>query len=118
MTTTPDAREIAAPKCDQCGDPVNHKHGQRCASCIADEMDYDDASECANCGGEGFTYGCSWEWQCDTWDGDSCLCTRRCEWCTQPSAAEIAERQKLREVLAAALAQDGEAPGNHGGNPR
>jgi hypothetical protein len=45
--------------------------------------DYDDSPECANCGGEGFTYGCSWDWQCDTYDeGEgTCLCTRRCEWC-------------------------------------
>ncbi len=44
--------------------------------------DYDD-EECANCGGEGFTYGCSWDWQCDTYDeGEgTCLCTRPCDWC-------------------------------------
>jgi hypothetical protein len=73
----------------------------------ADECwhDYDD-TECANCGGEGVTYGCSWDWQCDTWDGDSCLCTRRCEWCQPLTAAEIAGRQKLRDILATALAKD------------
>ena len=45
--------------------------------------DDDDTSDCWNCGGEGFTYGCSWDWQCDTYDeGEgNCLCTRRCEWC-------------------------------------
>ena len=39
------------------------------------DWDYDD-SDCANCGGEGFTYGCSWDWQCDTYDeGEgTCLC--------------------------------------------
>ena len=42
--------------------------------------DYEE-NDCHNCGGEGFVYGCSWDWQCDTWDGDSCLCTRPCEWC-------------------------------------
>lgn len=52
---------------------------------------YDDDLDdgfCANCGGEGFTYGCSWDWQCDTWDeGEgTCLCTRRCDWC-RPSRA-------------------------------
>jgi len=72
-----------------------------------DDLDYDDG-DCANCGGEGFTYGCSWDWQCDTYDeGEgTCLCTRRCEWCNPPSAAEIAERQKLRDILATALAKD------------
>ena len=69
-------------ECPRCDTPVNHKHGDLCAACIADDMnDWDDERDCANCGGEGFTYGCSWDWQCDTWDGDSCLCTRRCEWC-------------------------------------
>lgn len=37
--------------------------------------------DCSNCDGEGVVYGCSWDWQCDTWDGDSCLCERPCEWC-------------------------------------
>lgn len=50
--------------------------------------DYEE-SDCANCGGEGFVYGCSWDWQCDTYDeGEgTCLCARRCDWCqprTQP----------------------------------
>ncbi len=58
-----------------------------------------DEEDCANCGGEGFVYGCSWDWQCDTWDGDSCLCTRPCEWCQPVKDSE------LRAVLAAALAQ-------------
>ncbi len=44
--------------------------------------DYDE-SECANCGGDGFTYGCSWDWQCDTYDAGegTCLCERPCDWC-------------------------------------
>lgn len=71
-----------------------------CETC--DDFD-DDSTDCANCGGEGFTYGCSWDWQCDTWDGDSCLCTRRCEWCQPLTEAEKAEQQKLRELLASAL---------------
>lgn len=73
-----------------------------------EEYDDHDTDYCGNCGGEGFTYGCSWDWQCDTYDeGEgTCLCTRRCEWCQPPSAAEIAERQKLRDVLATALAKD------------
>lgn len=67
---------------------------------------YEQANDCANCGGEGFTYGCSWDWQCDTYDeGEgTCLCTRRCEWCQPLSAAEQAEQQELRDVLATALA--------------
>lgn len=75
-----------------------------CETCD-DFDDFDeDSIECANCGGEGFTYGCSWDWQCDTWDGDSCLCTRRCEWCQPLTATELAERQALRDVMASALA--------------
>lgn len=96
-------------KCSHCDNPVRLKHGILCASCIADEIDgydYDeDANDCANCGGEGFTYGCSWDWQCDTWDGDSCLCTRRCEWCQPLKPDELAERAKLQQLLADALAQ-------------
>ena len=63
----------------------------------------DDFDECANCGGEGFTYGCSWDWQCDTYDeGEgTCLCTRRCEWCNPaPITPEVLA---LRKVLADAL---------------
>lgn len=52
--------------------------------------DYDD-HECANCGGEGFTYGCSWDWQCSKYDeGEgTCLCTRRCEWCAASEPARV-----------------------------
>ena len=71
------------------------------------DWDYDD-SDCANCGGEGFTYGCSWDWQCDTYDeGEgTCLCPRRCEWCNPLTAEEIAERKALRDIMATALAKD------------
>ena len=48
----------------------------------------DDVSECWNCHGEGFVYGCSWDWQCNTWDGDSCLCPRRCDVCTPRKAVQ------------------------------
>lgn len=43
----------------------------------------DDEHGCGNCGDEGFVTGCSWDWQCDTYDeGEgTCLCTRRCDWC-------------------------------------
>lgn len=63
-------------------------------------IDYDDDdSECWNCGGDGFVYGCSWDWQCDTWDGDSCLCTRPCHICHPPK-----ENPELRKIMAEALA--------------
>lgn len=84
-------------------------HPNELADLCEGAEDYDDdACECGNCGGEGFTYGCSWDWQCDTYDeGEgTCLCTRRCEWCNPLSAAEIVERDKLRDVLATALVKD------------
>ena len=78
-------------------------------TCCCQPYDYDEQdTECANCGGEGFTYGCSWDWQCDTYDeGEgTCLCTRRCEWCNPLTAEELAERKKLQDILATALAKD------------
>jgi hypothetical protein len=74
--------------------------------------DYDE-SDCGQCGGEGFTYGCSWDWQCDTYDAGegTCLCTRRCEWCTQPTDAEKANIAALQRVLAEATTREGEARG-------
>lgn len=64
--------------------------------------DYEE-NECANCNGEGFTYGCSWDWQCDTYDeGEgTCLCTRSCDWC-RPSKPDA----QLQRVLSEALARD------------
>lgn len=61
--------------------------------------DYEE-NECGNCGGEGFTYGCSWDWQCDTYDeGEgTCLCERPCDWC-HPRKPDPA----LQAVLASAL---------------
>jgi hypothetical protein len=73
---------------------------------MSDEPDpyeeYDDA-ECWNCGGEGYVYGCSWDWQCDTYDeGEgTCLCTRRCHICHPPK--QSAETAELQAVLAKAL---------------
>ena len=61
----------------------------------AEALDY-DGEDCWNCGGEGFVYGCSWDWQCDTWDGDSCLCTRPCEICHPPKHDPV-----LRALMAA-----------------
>lgn len=61
---------------------------------------YDDFDDCCwNCGGEGFVYGCSWEWQCDTWDGDSCLCTRPCHICHPPK-----DNPEMRKLMADLLA--------------
>ena len=75
---------------------------------MADHDDcYDDDHECGNCGGQGFVTGCSWDWQCDTYDeGEgTCLCTRNCEWCNpvKLTDAQMAERDALRKVLADAL---------------
>ncbi|SMD03787.1 hypothetical protein [Novosphingobium sp. B1] len=96
--------------CQTCGEKVDMTFHGECRSCAIDSNDYDDSgTDCANCGGEGFTYGCSWDWQCDTWDGDSCLCTRRCEWCNPPklTPAEQEQRDQLRALLANALAPEG-----------
>lgn len=57
-----------------------------------DYYDQFDDNDCANCGGEGFVYGCSWDWQCDTYDeGEgTCLCTRRCDWCNPAKSEKVA----------------------------
>lgn len=64
--------------------------------------DYDD-SECWNCGGDGFVYGCSWDWQCDTYDAGegSCLCTRPCHICHPPKPTT--ESEALKAILASAI---------------
>lgn len=64
---------------------------------------YEDGNECWNCGGEGFVYGCGWDWQCDTYDeGEgTCLCTRPCDWCNPPKPTK--ESEALRQILARAL---------------
>lgn len=68
--------------------------------------EYDD-HECWNCGGEGFVTGCSWDWQCDTWDGDSCLCTRPCHIC-HPPKPNPALQAVMAEALAPLFASQGE----------
>lgn len=64
-------------------------------------------TECANCGGDGYVFGCGWDWQCDTYDeGEgTCLCMSNCDWCNprKLTDAEKAEREQLRQVLADAL---------------
>ena len=79
------------------------------------EHDYDDdQSGCWNCDGDGYVYGCSWDWQCDTYDeGEgTCLCARRCEVCNpvKLTPEEQAEREALRKVLADMLAIAPELP--------
>jgi len=65
--------------------PMDSRHDQGGDALASEPDDFDDDDgECWNCGGEGFVYGCSWDWQCDTWDGDSCLCTRPCHICHPP----------------------------------
>lgn len=73
------------------------------ASSETDRFEEYDEGDCANCGGEGFVYGCSWDWQCDTYDeGEgTCLCTRRCDWC-QPTKPD----PELQAAMAKALASE------------
>lgn len=46
-----------------------------------DYGDFDDDTECANCGGEGFYYSCEEEFACLDPEGGCDLCRRRCNWC-------------------------------------
>lgn len=48
-----------------------------------DPFDDWDAPGCGQCDGEGYVHGCSWDWQCSTYDfaANECLCSRRCEFC-------------------------------------
>lgn len=72
-------------------------HGER-----EDEPYWDyDESECWNCGGEGYVNGCSWDWQCDTYDAGegTCLCSRPCHICHPPKP-----NPALQAVMADALA--------------
>jgi hypothetical protein len=67
---------------------------------LLDKFDDREDGECWNCDGDGYVYGCSWDWQCDTYDeGEgTCLCTRRCSVCNP-----VAPNPELQAVLAAAL---------------
>lgn len=97
-----EAERIAAGhSCIQCDNAVK-RLGDKCDGCIIDDYD-DDANDCANCHGEGFTYGCGWDWQCDTYDAGegTCLCTSRCEWCNP--AKLTPEDEAARQVLATAV---------------
>ena len=70
---------------------------RRTVSALPD--DFDDG-DCWNCSGEGYIYGCSWDWQCDTYDAGegTCLCTHPCHICHPPK-----HDPALRAVLAEAL---------------
>ena len=98
------------PPCTSCDDTGFCFQTEKACQCEAGLNLWDDTTECANCGGEGYVYGCSWDWQCDTYDeGEgTCLCARRCEWCNAPTltAEEQAEQQALRQMLADALAKE------------
>ena len=78
-----------------------------CPDCLIDDYDDFETGDCWNCGGEGFTYGCGWDWQCDTYDeGEgTCLCTNCCEWCNPPQLTpeEEAKSEALRTLMAKAL---------------
>lgn len=61
-----------AETCARCDARINHKHGQLCAACIADDMDHDDeidpegpAFECA-----GFNDGTGF--YCPLWGSEEC----------------------------------------------
>jgi hypothetical protein len=82
---------------------------------MADDNDLDpywgyEDEDCWNCGGEGYVYGCSWDWQCDTWDGDSCLCSRRCDVCNPAKLTpeEQQQRAELQQALAEGIARTGD----------
>lgn len=69
---------------------------------------WDDKDECFQCGGEGYVYGCSWDWQCDTYDAGegTCLCTRRCDICNPAKLTpeQEQERANLRRLMAETFA--------------
>jgi hypothetical protein len=90
---------------DHCTCPLTPFRDDPYYQCPFCERQEEDDGFCANCGGNGFTYGCSWDWQCDTYDeGEgTCLCTRHCDWCNP--AKPTAETAQLQAVLASALAQ-------------
>lgn len=69
---------------------------------MSEERDDFDDDGCWNCDGDGYVYGCSWDWQCDTYDegAGTCLCTRRCYVCNP--AKPTAETAALVAVLAKA----------------
>ena len=73
------------------------------------DHDHEDDGECFQCGGEGYVYGCSWDWQCDTYDDGegTCLCSRRCDVCNpvKLTPAKQAERDALRKLMADAWNQ-------------
>jgi hypothetical protein len=76
------------------------------------DMDYDDhldGDECWNCGGEGRVNRCI-DGCCINQDDIYCqYCSKRCDICNPPTPKQIEEGNKLRQVLADALA-DAQSP--------
>lgn len=71
--TRPDS--LAARTCERCNTPVNHRHGNLCAACIAEDMDYDDDEFDP----EGPTFECAGyypepagEFYCPLWGTEEC----------------------------------------------
>lgn len=93
--------------CNECSKPADMLFHGLCRSCEIDSNDYDERGDCFQCGGDGYVYGCGWDWQCDTYDeGEgTCLCSKRCDVCNpaELTPEEQAERDALRKVLADAL---------------
>lgn len=88
-------------------DSGNHGLTLPCPDCL---IDYDDdAGDCFQCGGEGYVYGCSWDWQCDTYDAGegTCLCTRNCDVCNpvKLTPEQKKEHDKLRALMAATFTE-------------
>ncbi len=82
---------------------------------IAEDDDpywYMDEDECWNCGGEGYVYGCSWDWQCDTYDeGEgTCLCTPACHICHPPKPDPALQAVMAEALAAPSHTQEGENP--------
>jgi hypothetical protein len=68
---------------------------------VQSDTDYWDDGECFQCGGEGYVYGCSWDWQCDIYDDGegTCLCIRRCDVCYPVSTAVVIDKDGVRVSL-------------------
>jgi hypothetical protein len=69
-----------------------------------DYDDYDDG-ECWQCGGEGRVAGNCIDYCCVEQDDPYCeYCSRVCDVCHPPTAKQIEEGNKLREILKESLA--------------
>jgi hypothetical protein len=71
--------------------------------------DYDDSTDCANCGGDGYVSHCFQEFACMHPDEGCEDCMRRCDWCNPPKPRlPTNDVEALRKVLSAALREAGE----------